>query len=174
MLDKLTKESFSPYVGTPFRIQLDPNSWVTAELLEVTGRGIPAARASWATPPEPMRESFSIVFRGPLDRPLLQRMYRVEHDAIGIIDDLFRLFEKGHAVHLRHSLVGDDERDGFILQFQFLDQFERFDGRVGRDDTVFLPVPVSHIALNGTEHLLVVVDYQYVWQLHSVTSLPAF
>ena len=89
MLDKLTKESFSPHVGTPFRIQLDPMTWVTADLFEVIGQGTPAARASWDASSEPMRERFSIVFRGPLTPALPQRMYRVEHEAIGVIDDLF-------------------------------------------------------------------------------------
>jgi hypothetical protein len=89
MLDKLTKESFSPHVGTSFRIQIDPTNWVTAELVEAVGRGPGAARASWDVSTEPVRERFSIVFRGPLATPLPQRMYRVEHDAIGLIDDLF-------------------------------------------------------------------------------------
>jgi hypothetical protein len=89
MLDKLTKESFSPHVGSSFRIQLDPTTWVTAELFEVAGHGAPAPRPSWSPPVESPRERFSIVFRGPLTPALPQRMYLVEHEVIGVIDGLF-------------------------------------------------------------------------------------
>jgi hypothetical protein len=89
MLEKLTKETFAPYLGGQFRFQIDASTWVTTELVEVTGRGSRAARSTWAVPSEPQREPFSIVFRGPHTSPLQQKMYRVEHETIGIIDDLF-------------------------------------------------------------------------------------
>jgi hypothetical protein len=89
MLDKLTKESFSPHLGSQFRFQLEASTWVTTELVEVVGRPSNVARATWAMPSTPQREPFSIIFRGPHTPMLWQRMYRVEHETIGAIDDLF-------------------------------------------------------------------------------------
>jgi|RhiMetdeSRZDD1v2_1073273.scaffolds.fasta_scaffold219416_2 hypothetical protein len=89
MLEKLTKETFAPHLGSQFRFQIDASTWVTTELVEVTGRGSHAAQATLAVPSEPQREPFSIVFRGPHTPPLQQKMYRVEHKTIGVIDDLF-------------------------------------------------------------------------------------
>ena len=89
MLDRLTHESFAPYIGTEFRIYIDPSTSVPAELVEVSVRSQRVPRASWATSSEPQREPFSIVFRAPLEQPLWQQMYRVEHTAIGVIEGLF-------------------------------------------------------------------------------------
>ena len=89
MLDKLTKESFAPHVGSQFRFQIDASTWVTTELIEVTGRSPSVGRAAWSVPAKPLREPFSIVFRGPPAPLLRQRMYRVEHEALGLIEDLF-------------------------------------------------------------------------------------
>jgi hypothetical protein len=89
MLDKLTKESFDPHLGSQFRFQIDASSWVTTELVEVTGRGSSVARAAWAVPATPLREPFSIIFRGSHATPLQQRIYRVEHETLGVIEDLF-------------------------------------------------------------------------------------
>jgi hypothetical protein len=88
MLESLTEASFAPYVGTEFRIHIDASTAVSAELVEVTARPKRTTRVPWDTG-EPRREPFSIVFRGPLDRPLLQQMYTVEHETIGIIEGLF-------------------------------------------------------------------------------------
>jgi hypothetical protein len=89
MLDKLTKDTFSPYLGTEFRCYLDAETWVGLELVDVTPRPSGVARASWAQPTGPVREPFSIVFRGPRTHALQQRMYRLVHDGLGVIDDLF-------------------------------------------------------------------------------------
>ena len=89
MLDSLTHESFAPHIGTEFRIQINASTIVPAELMEVSVRGRRAPRASWDTSPAPQREPFSIVLRGPVDQPLLQQMYRVEHATIGLIEGLF-------------------------------------------------------------------------------------
>ena len=89
MLDRLTHESFAPYIGTEFRIHINASASVAAELVDVTVRSQRMPRASWATSNEPQREPFSIVFRCPLEQPLLQQMYRIEHATIGVIEGLF-------------------------------------------------------------------------------------
>ncbi len=85
MLDKLTKDSFSPYLGQAFRVQLDPDNALELELTEVT---------AFDSRPEQYnssirRDPFSILFRGPADVPLDQGMYRIEHDEMGVIETLF-------------------------------------------------------------------------------------
>ena len=89
MLDTLTEASFTPHIGTEFRIEIDAATTILAVLVDVTVRHRGRVLAPWDSNPEPRREPFSIVFRGPLDPPLLQRMYRVEHEAIGVVKDLF-------------------------------------------------------------------------------------
>jgi hypothetical protein len=89
MLNKLTLAHFAPHVGSQFRFQIDASTWVPTELVEAVARRSSVDRAAWATPANPLREPFSLVFRGPQTSPLRQRMYRVEHEAIGVLEDLF-------------------------------------------------------------------------------------
>ncbi len=72
MLDKLTKDSFSPYLGQAFRVQLDPNNALELELTEVT------AFDSRSEQPDSSvrRHPFSILFRGPADTSRVQRSRR--------------------------------------------------------------------------------------------------
>ena len=89
MLDSLEGASFAPHKGTEFRIYIDASTVVLVELVEVSIRGKRPPRASWDTNPAPKREPFSLIFRGPLEQPFLQQMYRVEHAAMGIVEGLF-------------------------------------------------------------------------------------
>jgi hypothetical protein len=89
MLDSLTGASFAPHIGTEFRIHINASTVVLVELVEVSIRGQRPPRASWDTNPAPQREPFALIFRGPLEPPLLQQMYRVEHATMGIIEGLF-------------------------------------------------------------------------------------
>jgi hypothetical protein len=89
MLSSLTAASFAPHKGTEFRIYLNDSIVVLTELVEVSVRSRRAPRASWDTSPAPEREPFSLIFRGPLEQPLAQQMYRVEHATIGVIEGLF-------------------------------------------------------------------------------------
>jgi hypothetical protein len=66
---------FAPWVGTEFRVSTEHGSALSIELIEaapLTGRGNPLR-------PEP----FSLIFRGPKDRPLEQRIHTLEHDRLG-------------------------------------------------------------------------------------------
>lgn len=81
MADGLTKETFSRHLGKRFRIQVEPGREVEMELTEATTLG---AGEGPKNRPESFRpEPFSIVFRGPKDSLLPQRIYRVSHPEMG-------------------------------------------------------------------------------------------
>jgi hypothetical protein len=78
MLEALTHESFRPHVGTAFRVEYAPAASATLTLVEVTvlGGGAGAAR----------RQPFSLLFRGPREPVLPQRIYRLEHEGMGALE----------------------------------------------------------------------------------------
>jgi hypothetical protein len=71
----LTAEDFRPHLGTSFRLA---DKSAEFELLDVTEREGAAQPGS--------RLSFSVVFRGPSEPVLEQRIRRVEHDSIGVLE----------------------------------------------------------------------------------------
>ena len=81
MLEDFTLETFAGRVGQRFRIAVDDTDWVEAELAEASAIGPQPAPASGSE-----RSPFSIVFRGPPDPLLPQRIYRFEHDELGSFD----------------------------------------------------------------------------------------
>ena len=75
-LATLTLADFSPLLGETFRMAGDGDGPLEVELVEVT-----------ELPREPGgRAPFSLVFRGGPTPPLPQRIYRVEHAALGTIE----------------------------------------------------------------------------------------
>jgi uncharacterized protein DUF6916 len=72
---ELTLETFAPHVGEPFTIHMDDGVGVDVVLSE--------AIALSDTPSPSGRVPFSIMFRGPTDKVLAQRIYRVEHAQLG-------------------------------------------------------------------------------------------
>lgn len=82
-LENFTVATFSEHVGERFRIHLDAPPPLQVELIEAAALGGSTARAAAESG---QRAPFSIVFRGPRDIPLSQRIYRLEHDAIGTFD----------------------------------------------------------------------------------------
>jgi hypothetical protein len=70
VLDRLSVDDFSPALGTTFRL----DGAVALELIEA--RTVPDAPARDASG---RRSPFSLVFRGPVDPVLPQRIYRLEH-----------------------------------------------------------------------------------------------
>ncbi len=73
MLEHLTAADFAPHLGDRFRVQADEATTLGAELTDVEeGVAVEAGR----TP-------FSLVFRGPPEPILPQRIYRFEHDTLG-------------------------------------------------------------------------------------------
>lgn len=82
MLDKLNKADFSQHINESFRIFNEPFGQVDSKLIEVSclGNGSPEDKG------EEERSSFSIVFLGPNEPVLTQRIYPIEHDVMGHLD----------------------------------------------------------------------------------------
>jgi hypothetical protein len=79
--DQLTLENFSLWQKTKFRVPLDPANTVELELTEVNTLLNPGT--TQAVINQPVQESFSLIFHGPKDRFLPQRLYAFENDRIG-------------------------------------------------------------------------------------------
>jgi hypothetical protein len=83
MLADLTHESFAPHVGTVFRLRLGSADTLPLTLIEAQAVGpAPRPRPDGA----PRRQPFSLVFRGPRQPVLPQRIYRLEHGAMGALE----------------------------------------------------------------------------------------
>jgi hypothetical protein len=78
VLENFTIETFSELLGSTFRVHLDGSEQFDVELISATALG---GSAGEELPDS--RQPFSIVFRGPGDVLLPQRIYRTEHDQIG-------------------------------------------------------------------------------------------
>ena len=75
MLDKLKSSDFEPYRHQKFLIHVGEAAPREAELLQVTELG--------AAGPNAQRKPFSLIFRGPRERRLPQRIYKVQHEQLG-------------------------------------------------------------------------------------------
>ena len=80
-VETFTVETFSGHLGDTFRVYPGDSSPLDVELISATGLGEGAGRGASGR-----RQPFSIVFRGPGDVPLPQRIYPMEHDRIGSFD----------------------------------------------------------------------------------------
>ena len=79
MLETFTLATFQPLVGERFQIAAD-QSPIDVVLAEANA---PAAGGELESESGRVRAPFSIVFRGPLEPILPQRIYRFRHDALG-------------------------------------------------------------------------------------------
>ena len=79
MLETFAVATFAPHQGSPFTVRAGEQSALTMTLSEVTPHG---------TAPEdaPRRAPFSLLFHGPPSPVLPQRIYRLEHAALGAFD----------------------------------------------------------------------------------------
>ena len=80
MSEKLTHDAFKPLLNQSFRVHISADQIVDVTLIETTD-----------LPPVPLRdqktrtrEPFSLVFRGAKTFRLPQRIYSVEHSALGV------------------------------------------------------------------------------------------
>jgi hypothetical protein len=82
VLDRLTADSFEPAVGQTFVLDGGEAGALELELLEsrLHDPDAPAEDSSGARAP------FSLLFRGPVEPVLPQRIYHVEHLSVGAID----------------------------------------------------------------------------------------
>jgi len=72
VLETLNLSSFSEHLNTKFRIRPDESTVLETELIVAEDLGS-----------TPRQERFSLIFRGPLQPLLPQRVYRIEHDVMG-------------------------------------------------------------------------------------------
>lgn len=75
MLENLSSADFSKHLHTKFLIHYQPEQSLEAELVEVSERKSPARQ-----------ERFWLLFRGPREPLLQQATYRLEHEAMGVLD----------------------------------------------------------------------------------------
>jgi hypothetical protein len=73
MLENATPSTFSEHLNTTFRLHYEP-SVVELELIELFDGSTPR------------QVRFSLVFRGPHDPFLAQRIYKMEHEQLGAFD----------------------------------------------------------------------------------------
>jgi hypothetical protein len=81
MLEHFTLKTFSPHVGETFHLYLDTNHVIEVQLADVTDLA-----QRYGTAPQGHRTPFSIVFHGPRELVLPQRIYRLQHDKIGTFE----------------------------------------------------------------------------------------
>jgi len=79
MLDTVTADTFSPYVGESFQLRLSEGDHVPVTLIAAEER--PGAASG-----TPLRTPFSLLFRPPPGIVPRQETYRVEHRAIGALE----------------------------------------------------------------------------------------
>jgi len=78
-LDGLTLATFLPAVKTTFRVRTSDTAFVELQLTH-------ASPSRYSRPDAGDHKSFSLLFSGPGDRFLEQRIYLFEHDQIGQFD----------------------------------------------------------------------------------------
>ena len=79
MLDKLTREDFAKHLNQSFTLRHDAGD-LALELIEAAPIETTAKLA------EGRRAQFSLVFRGPKERPFGQMTYQIEHEVMGSLD----------------------------------------------------------------------------------------
>jgi hypothetical protein len=83
MLESFTHATFAPLLGEVFRLQLDENRVLDLRLSTATELG----DKSWQVPErDGMRQPFSLLFIGPPDILLPQRIYRLENATLGALE----------------------------------------------------------------------------------------
>ena len=78
MLESLTVDTFTPRIGERFRLLIDAGTTMPMELFDATTLGSSGSALG--------RTPFSILFRGPMTPVLQQRIYRLDHEAMGSLD----------------------------------------------------------------------------------------
>ena len=73
-------------------------------------------------------------------------------------EQVHRLFEELDTAHLRHAVVGDEDRNGLATQLEFLESIERVGPRLGPHDPIFLAVVSAQITGDRAGHRGIVVD----------------
>jgi hypothetical protein len=83
MLQTFTRDTFSGRLGERFRLHLDSGATLDLSLAQFQDLG---PKNTAARPEKPARTPFSVVFLGPPDPLLPQRIYRFEHEQLGFFE----------------------------------------------------------------------------------------
>ena len=75
MLENLTQQMFSENLNSRFQMHHESSGTIGLELIQVVDHGSTDTH-----------EQFSLLFLGPVDGPVIQNVYRVEHDKLGAFD----------------------------------------------------------------------------------------
>ena len=78
-LGDVTHTLFEPRLGETFRLSTEDSESVALELVEVTPQGQAAAQGG-------TRRAFSLLFEGPPDPVLPQRVYSIENEHLGRLE----------------------------------------------------------------------------------------
>ena len=90
MLDKVTKETFEPYLNQFFILDLEGQDSVPLQLMDVMAHQTHSDYERKAPVGAVLRqEGFTLTFRGPRQPALPQRMYSLEHEVLGKLDLMF-------------------------------------------------------------------------------------
>lgn len=90
MLDKVTKETFEPYVNQFFNLDLEGQGSVPLQLTSVAPHQTHPSYRRVAPEGAVLRqEGFTLTFHGPHQPALPQRSYNLEHEMIGKLEMLF-------------------------------------------------------------------------------------
>ncbi len=82
MLDQLTVSDFDKHVNATFRVSLDSGDVLDLVLIEARAIG----ESRQPTSAGHRAQAFSLLFRGPVDRPLSQQIYPIEHPTRGTLE----------------------------------------------------------------------------------------
>lgn len=94
-----------------------------------------------------------------------------EQDLAGFGEQLTGLLQELHAAHVRHALVAEQQGDGLVAAQELAQLLQGCRARGAPGEAVVAAVSAPHIALNGVEHCLVVVDDQDHRICHSISSI---
>src|SRR5579859_6772036 len=90
-----------------------------------------------------------------------------QQGALGGGEEIGGLGEETDAVEFGHALVGEEKRYRVVAGFKAAERVERFVSGGGAQDAVTLGVAATKIALDGLEHIGVVVNGEYHWLGHN-------
>jgi hypothetical protein len=82
---------------------------------------------------------------------------------------LKRRLKELHTRHGWHPLIDQEQRDRIVAQFQLLDRFQGVRTRVRSHDPVTIPVLPAQVALDGPQHVGIVIHCPYHRLGHMLT-----
>jgi hypothetical protein len=100
VLDQLSVDDFKPAVGSTFVLDAGDDARLDLELIEAR----PHDPEAPAQDESGKRTPFALVFRGPPEPIMPQRIYRIEHDSVGPLE-IFIVPLGPHAEGMRYEAV---------------------------------------------------------------------